>query len=149
GAGAGRRAVLHHQATGAGDGAGAVSHPQRGGTPRWRARAGAAPRGGDPRHAAFALGSAAGRVKAPRQLAAGRAVGGRLVCGRRKPGGQSMTRLALPLTLLVLTGACHKDTEEAEANADEYFYQCGDSKAPSGLTVFATDEVYREFLDQI
>jgi len=60
-----------------------------------------------------------------------------------------MTRLVfLPLTLLVLAGACHKDDPE-EANADEYFYQCGDSKRPAGLTVFATDEVYREFIDRV
>jgi len=60
-----------------------------------------------------------------------------------------MTRkhLALPLALLVL-GACHKDDPE-EANADEYFYQCGDSKRPANLTVFATDEVYREFIDRV
>jgi hypothetical protein len=60
-----------------------------------------------------------------------------------------MTRLALPLTLLVLASACHKDSTEEEANADEYFYQCGDSKRPASLTVFATDEVYREFLDRV
>jgi hypothetical protein len=59
-----------------------------------------------------------------------------------------MTRLALPLALLVLAGACHKDSVD-EANADEYFYQCGDSRRPAGLTVFATDEVYREFLDRV
>jgi hypothetical protein len=60
-----------------------------------------------------------------------------------------MTRiqLALPLALLML-GACHKDDPE-EANADEYFYQCGDSKRPPSLTVFATDEVYREFIDRV
>jgi hypothetical protein len=55
--------------------------------------------------------------------------------------------LAVPLAL-VLAGACHKDDPE-EANADEYFYQCGDSKRPAGLTVFATDEVYREFIDRV
>jgi len=58
-----------------------------------------------------------------------------------------MNRLAFPLALLVLAGACHKDDPE-EANADEYFYQCGDSKRPAALTVFATDEVYREFIDR-
>jgi hypothetical protein len=59
-----------------------------------------------------------------------------------------MTRLALPLTLILLAGACKSSTEE-EANADEYFYQCGDSKRPDGLTVFATDEAYREFIDRV
>jgi hypothetical protein len=59
-----------------------------------------------------------------------------------------MTRVALPLALLVLAGACHKDDPE-EANADEYFYQCADSKRPAGLTVFATDEAYREFIDRV
>jgi len=59
-----------------------------------------------------------------------------------------MNRLAIPLALLVLAGACHKDSGE-EANADEYFYQCGDSKRPAGLTVFATDEAYREYIDRV
>jgi len=59
-----------------------------------------------------------------------------------------MTRLVLPLTVILACGAC-KSSEEAEANADEYFYQCADSKRPDALTVFATDEAYREFIDRV
>jgi hypothetical protein len=60
-----------------------------------------------------------------------------------------MNRLVLPLSLLVLSSAaCHK-SDEAEANADDYFYDCDDSMKPQGLTVFATDEAYRDFIDKV
>jgi hypothetical protein len=60
----------------------------------------------------------------------------------------SMKRL---LILIVLsTAACSSSgSSPDEANADEYFYQCHDSSLPPGLTVYATDEAYRTFLDAI
>jgi hypothetical protein len=60
-----------------------------------------------------------------------------------------MKRVSL-LLLLVLPGACHSSgSTDAEANADDYFYDCEDAKKPASLNVFATDEAYRTFLDKI
>jgi hypothetical protein len=61
-----------------------------------------------------------------------------------------MKRTALLLLLALPVGACHKDGTDGEgANADEYFYDCENAKKPDGLTVFATDEAYRTFLDKL
>jgi hypothetical protein len=58
----------------------------------------------------------------------------------------------LALLLLILpAGACHKSSSGGDdgANADDYFYDCEDTKKPAELTVYATDEAYRTFLDKI
>jgi hypothetical protein len=57
-----------------------------------------------------------------------------------------MKRLALPVTLL-LFAACHSHDEGSEEV--EYFYDCEDAKKPATLTVYATDEAYREFIDKV
>jgi hypothetical protein len=59
-----------------------------------------------------------------------------------------MCRLAVPLLLALGAAACSKSSE-AESNADEYFYDCEDPGRPAGLTVFATDEAFREYGDKI
>lgn len=61
-----------------------------------------------------------------------------------------MKRISLIL-LLVLPAACKSSSggDDEGANADEYFYDCEDAKKPDGLTVYATDEAYRAFLDKV
>jgi hypothetical protein len=59
-----------------------------------------------------------------------------------------MNRLALPLVLLMSGAAC-SSSGGGDANASEYFYDCDDAAKPAGLTVYATDEAYREFLDKV
>jgi hypothetical protein len=59
-----------------------------------------------------------------------------------------MNRAGLSVLLALCAGACSSHGEE-EANADDYFYDCRDMNRPAGLTVYATDEAYREFLDRI
>lgn len=47
-----------------------------------------------------------------------------------------------------LASACHGHSDDEEgAGADEYFYSC--ENAPAGVTIFATDEAYRVFVDKI
>jgi hypothetical protein len=58
-----------------------------------------------------------------------------------------MKPTALPI-LLLLSSACGSGSTD-EANASEYFYDCDDAAKPAGLTVYATDEAYREFLDKV
>ena len=60
-----------------------------------------------------------------------------------------MKRLTLvTLALAAFAFTCHSHDDE-EAGADEYYYDCEDTKKPPELTVFATDEAYREFLDKV
>jgi hypothetical protein len=60
-----------------------------------------------------------------------------------------MKRL-LAILVVLSSGACSSSgSSPGEANADEYFYQCGDSNKPPELTTYATDEAYRTFLDAI
>jgi hypothetical protein len=62
-----------------------------------------------------------------------------------------MKRMSLLLLLVLPVGACHGTSSDGDegANADEYFYDCEDAKKPDGLTVYATDEAYRTFVDKI
>jgi hypothetical protein len=53
--------------------------------------------------------------------------------------------ITLAAAALALAG-CPGDGNEEEAGADEYFYSC--TGAPAGVTVFATDESYREIVDK-
>jgi len=59
-----------------------------------------------------------------------------------------MKRPALPLAVLLLAFTCGKESAE-EPGASEYFYDCEDAKKPASLTVYATDEAYREFQDKV
>jgi hypothetical protein len=59
-----------------------------------------------------------------------------------------MTRFTLPIALLLLAVTCSKGSDE-EAGASEYFYDCDDAMKPAGLTIYATDEAYREYLDKV
>jgi hypothetical protein len=54
------------------------------------------------------------------------------------------------LCLLVAVGAAACSSHQpSQANADEYFYDCEDPKRPAGLTIYATDEAYRNFSDTV
>lgn len=54
----------------------------------------------------------------------------------------------VPLTLLLFAFTCSHEHEDGD-DANEYFYDCEDAARPAGLTIFATDEAYREFLDKV
>jgi hypothetical protein len=61
-----------------------------------------------------------------------------------------LTRLTTSIALAsVVAAGCHSHDDEGGNNADEYFYDCESTSKPAALTVFATDEAYREFLDKV
>jgi hypothetical protein len=47
-----------------------------------------------------------------------------------------------------LTSCGHDDDHGASAEVDEYFYDCEDSRRPTGLTVYATDESLVKMLEK-
>jgi hypothetical protein len=51
------------------------------------------------------------------------------------------------IACLVAAG-CQGQGAGSAASADEYFYDCEDAARPAGLTVFATDETFQEFVNK-
>jgi hypothetical protein len=59
---------------------------------------------------------------------------------------RSLARWSLGLTLVASLAGCPGDEGEEKTGADEYFYDC--NSAPAGVTVYATDESFREISDK-